>query len=258
MQPQDLPRLSIEVFASGLVFVAVSALVFWPIEELLEGEKAARPKLRDIAYLWFYQSYGLWIGAGIIYELAYLLRGLMPHPLGLFVGRQPFWLQAIAALLLAEIWVYAVHRLAHKWAFLWRFHRVHHSVVEMTWSASSRQHPVDFLLIIVGANLPAMVLGIDLRSIALFVILERLYTVFLHSDLRLDWGWFSKVVASPSLHRLHHDPTCRGKNYAGILSFLDVLGNTYQPPPAYAPPVAETNSSISPFAKRRRDTPPPS
>ncbi len=120
------------------------------------------------------------------------------------------------ALVLAEVWVYVFHRLAHKSAFLWKFHKVHHSIEEMTWSASSRQHPVDFLLIIVGANLPAMVLGIDLRSIALFIILERLYTVMLHSNLRLDWGWFSKVVASPNLHKLHHNPTCRGKNYAGV------------------------------------------
>jgi len=232
MQSQNLAELSLEVFASGLVFVVVSALVFWPLEDLLEGQKAERPKLKDLAYMWFYQSYGLWIGAGIVYEFAFLLRGLMPHQWTEFVKQQPFWLQATVALLMAEVWVYLVHRLAHRWAFLWRFHQVHHTVVEMTWSASSRQHPVDFLLIIVGANLPAMVLGIDLRSIALFVILERLYTVLLHSDLKLDWGWFSRIVASPRLHRLHHDPSIRGKNYAGILSFLDVLGNTYQSPAA--------------------------
>jgi sterol desaturase/sphingolipid hydroxylase (fatty acid hydroxylase superfamily) len=218
------------IFGSGLVFVAVSALIFWPLEELLEGERAARPKFKDIAYLWFYQSYGLWLGAGIIYELAFLLRGLMPAQWIVFVKEQPFWLQATTALVMAEVWVYVVHRLAHRSAFLWKFHRVHHTLVDMTWSASSRQHPVDFLLIIVGANLPAVILGIDLRSIALFVILERLYTVMLHSNLRLDWGPFTKIIASPSLHRLHHSPECQGKNYAGILSLLDVLGKTYEPP----------------------------
>ncbi len=230
MIPQDLPRLSLQVFVSGLVFVAISGLIFWPLEELLEGAKGTRPKFKDIAYLWFYQSYGLWIGAGIIYELAFLLRGLLPHTWSLFVKGQPFWLQVIVALLMAEVWVYSVHRLAHRWAFLWRFHRVHHTLVEMTWSAASRQHPVDFFLTIVGANLPAMLLGIDLRSIALFILLERFYTVLLHSDLNLDWGWFSKIVSSPNLHRLHHAPATRGKNYAGILSLLDVLANTYQAP----------------------------
>jgi len=236
MNAPDLTKLSLEVFASGLVFVAVSGLIFWPLEELLEGEKAARPKFKDIAYLWFYQSYGLWIGAGIIYETAYLLRGLLPLAWSQFVRQQTFWLQAAVALLLAEVWVYSVHRLSHRWALLWRFHRVHHTLVEMTWSASSRQHPVDFFLTIVGANLPAMLLGIDLKSIALFVLLERLYTVMLHSNLNLDWGWFSKIVASPNLHRLHHSPTCRGKNYAGILSLLDVLANTYQPPDSVRAP----------------------
>jgi len=122
---------------------------------------------------------------------------------------------------------------------------VHHTLVDMTWSASSRHHPVDFFLTIVGANLPAMLLGIDLKSIALFILLERLYTVMLHSNLNLDWGWFCKIIASPSLHRTHHDPTCQGKNYAGILSLLDVLGNTYRSPVPRRAESVERNQDIA-------------
>ncbi len=230
MNSSDALGFALGVLLSGLIFVAASALIFWPLEELLEGDRAARPKFRDLAYLWFYQSFGLWAGAGIIYEIAFLVRGILPHSWRLFVQHQPFWLQAAAAILLAEVWIYSLHRLSHTWAFLWRFHRVHHTVVDMTWSASSRQHPVDFFVTVVGANLPAMLLGIDLRSIALFVLWERLYTVMLHSNLDLDWGWFSKVIASPRVHRHHHSPACRGRNFAGILSLLDVLAKTYQTP----------------------------
>jgi len=234
----DFLKLAFQVFASGIVFVVICGLIFWPLEELLDGEKSTRPKFKDIAYLWFYQSYGLWIGAGVLYELAYLLRGLMPKSWSSFATHQPFWLQAVIALLMAEVWVYSAHRLAHQWPFLWKFHRVHHTLVDMTWSAASRQHPVDFFITIVGANLPAMILGIDLRSIALFVLLERLYTVMLHSNLNLDWGWFSKVMSSPKVHRLHHSPTCQGKNYAGLLSLLDVIGKTYQSPVSAPTPEA--------------------
>ena len=230
MQLQDLVRLFIPVFAGGLAFVVFSALIFWPLEEIFEVEKAARPKFKDLAYLWFYQSYGLWLAAGIVYEFAFLLRQLLSTKWLGFVQHQPFWLQACVALFMAEVWVYVAHRLSHRSSFLWRFHRVHHTVTEMTWSASSRQHPIDFLFIIVGANLPAMVLGIDLRSIAVLLVFERIYTVLLHSNLRLDWGWFTRIVASPSLHRTHHMPSGNDKNYAGILSLLDVLGNTYQSP----------------------------
>jgi sterol desaturase/sphingolipid hydroxylase (fatty acid hydroxylase superfamily) len=231
MQQQNLVRLALEIFAGGLVFVVFSALIFWPLEELFEGEKATRPKLKDIAYLWFYQSYGLWIAAGIVYEAAFLLRQLLPASWLSLVQQQPFWLQAAEALLMAEIWVYVAHRLSHRSSFLWKFHQVHHTVVDMTWSASSRQHPVDFLFIIVGANLPAMALGIDLKSIALLLVLERLFSVLLHANVALDWGWFSKIIASPSLHKVHHMPSGNDKNYAGILSLLDVLGRTYESPP---------------------------
>jgi sterol desaturase/sphingolipid hydroxylase (fatty acid hydroxylase superfamily) len=218
-----------QIFLGGVIFVLLSAFIFWPLEELLEEKGALKPRFKDLAALWFYQSYGLWISAGIIYELAYLIRGQLPPQWTHLVSQQPYWLQATIALVLAEVWVYSFHRLSHKFEFLWKFHKVHHTLVDMTWSATSRQHPVDFLLIIVGANLPAMVLGIDLRSIAAFIILERFYTVLLHSNLNLDWGWFSKVIASPKLHAHHHNPKCRG-NYAGILSFLDVVGRTYRSP----------------------------
>jgi len=233
------------VCASGLCFVFVCALIFWPLEELFDGDREAspakqsgsrglakRPRLKDLAYLWFYQSFGLWIAAGVIYEIAFSMRQFLPEQWLAFVREQPFWLQAAAALLLAETWVYVFHRLSHTLPAFWRYHRLHHTVVDMTWSAASRQHPVDFLLIIVGANLPAMLLGIDLKPIALLVILERIYTVLLHSDLDIHYGWFSKIVASPRLHRLHHSPMCRGKNYAGFLSLLDVLGNTFEAPVA--------------------------
>ena len=246
MQSQTLLRLSVEIFASGLCFVLFSALIFWPLEEIFEGEKTARPNLKDLAYLWFYQSYGLWIAAGVVYEVAFLLRGFLPHSWVATVQHQPFWLQATAALLMAEIWVYTAHRLSHKSSFLWKFHSVHHTVTEMTWSASSRQHPVDFLFIIVGANLPALMLGIDLRSIGLLVLLERVYTVLLHSNLKLDWGWFSKVVASPSLHKVHHLPSGNDKNYAGILSLLDTLGHTYQPPARDLPQASQQEAECVP------------
>ena len=230
MQTAALPRTLLELLVAGVFFVAVSALIFWPLEEIFEHDKSPRPKLKDLTYMWFYQSYGLWIAAGIVFEIAFLLRHLMPHAWLYGVQSQPFWLQAIEALLMAETWVYVSHRLSHKWEFLWKFHQVHHTVEEMSWSASSRQHPVDFLLIIVGANLPAMILGIDLRSIAAFILFERFYTVLLHSNLRLDWGWFSKIVASPSLHKTHHQPDGHRTNYAGILSLLDTLANTYKSP----------------------------
>ena len=223
-------ELAGQIALSGLIFVLISALIFWPLEELFEPHGSVRPSWKDLGAMWFYQSCGLWISAGLLLELAFLLRSHMPLAWTEPVHRWPFGIQVLAALLLAETWIYVFHRLSHQWDFLWKFHRLHHTLEDMTWSASSRQHPVDFLLIIVGANIPAMLLGIDLRSIGLFLVLERLYTVFLHSNLPLHWGWFARVVASPRLHRHHHQPHGHRSNYAGFLSLLDVIGRTYRHP----------------------------
>ncbi len=219
-----------KILVSGLAFVTCSALVFWPLEEIFDSQSSRRPKIADLATMWFYQSFGLWIGAGIIFEFAFLIRSQIPSVWLHWVASFPFLLQTVLALLFAEIWVYTFHRLSHRNDFLWQFHKIHHSVEEMTWSAASRHHPVDFFLTIVGANLPAMILGIDLRSIGLFLVLERFYTVLLHSNLRWDWGWLTRFVASPSLHRSHHQPEGHHANFAGLLSMLDVMGKTYSPP----------------------------
>src|SRR6266550_4042913 len=38
---------------------------------------------------------------------------------------------------------YWAHRATHQVPFLWRFHKVHHSIEEMDWLAAGRLHPLD-------------------------------------------------------------------------------------------------------------------
>lgn len=49
----------------------------------------------------------------------------------------------LAAILLADLAQYGVHRAFHRVPLLWRFHAVHHSSRDMDWLAGSRLHVVD-------------------------------------------------------------------------------------------------------------------
>ena len=53
------------------------------------------------------------------------------------------WAQFAEAVFLSEVGEYWAHRKMHTVPFLWRFHKVHHSVDQMDWLASARLHPVD-------------------------------------------------------------------------------------------------------------------
>jgi len=66
------------------------------------------------------------------------LRASVPGPVRTAIGAQSLGLQFIEAFLLAEICGYWAHRAAHCVPFLWRFHRVHHSIEEMDWLAAGR------------------------------------------------------------------------------------------------------------------------
>ena len=61
------------------------------------------------------------------------------------VARQPYWIQVIEAVILADLGFYVAHRLFHGVPWLWRFHAIHHSIQELDWLASVRVHVLSIL-----------------------------------------------------------------------------------------------------------------
>src|SRR5262249_3020468 len=51
----------------------------------------------------------------------------------------------VMAILLFDGWLYLLHRANHKFSFLWRFHRVHHSDPEMDTTTAIRFHTAKLL-----------------------------------------------------------------------------------------------------------------
>ncbi|WP_246672129.1 MULTISPECIES: sterol desaturase family protein [unclassified Mesorhizobium] len=88
---------------------------------------------------------------------------VVPEALSATVQSQPLWLQAIEALIIADIGFYLAHRAFHAVPFLWRFHAIHHSIEEMDWLAAHRVHPVDQILTKSASFLPLFALGFQAR-----------------------------------------------------------------------------------------------
>lgn len=152
---------------------------------------------------------------------------------------QPAALQLAEIFGLAELGGYFIHRLSHRVSWLWRFHRVHHSSSELDWLAAHRQHPVEAIWLLGVANLPLVVLGFSFDSLAWFVLLQKIYTAFLHANLRIGYGRFTIVLASPQFHHWHHDADGQSRtyNFASTLPILDWLFGTYRVPAAAQFPV---------------------
>jgi sterol desaturase/sphingolipid hydroxylase (fatty acid hydroxylase superfamily) len=211
------------------------ALVFIPMEKAFPA-KAHQRILRskwtlDLCY--FLGQYLLWSGL-ILLALSYTGIWLDHHVETSFrqwVASQPRWAQAVGVLILSDLLIYWGHRLQHRVDFLWRFHKVHHSAGTLDWLAAHREHPVDSIYTVGLINLPALVLGFDLDSIAMIVAFRGIWAIYIHSNVRLPLGPLKVLIGSPDLHHWHHDKERDRGNYANISPLMDKLFGTYVSPP---------------------------
>lgn len=143
------------------------------------------------------------------------------------VIRQPFWLQAVEVLVISDFVDYWTHRLFHNRP-MWRVHAIHHSPEEMNWLSSSRVHPINDLVTRSFQTLPFLIFGFSAESILVIVPLISFYVMFLHSNIRWDFGIFRWVLVSPAYHRWHHasDAAAIDKNFSGIFPIWDLLFGT--------------------------------
>lgn len=227
-------------FVNALLATGVSllflALVFIPMEKAFPAKKEQkifRPKwVLDLCY--FVGQYLLWSGF-VLKALSYLGNWIDKNISLTFrspVAQQPLWLQAIEVLLLSDLLIYWGHRLQHKYDFLWRFHKVHHTAETLDWLAAHREHPLDSIYTIGIINLPALLLGFNLDSLIIIVAFRGIWAIYIHSNVRLNIGAIKMLIGSPDLHHWHHDKERDRGNYANISPLMDILFGTYICPPA--------------------------
>jgi len=142
------------------------------------------------------------------------------------------WLSFVAAFLLLDFLIYAVHRCQHAVPFLWRFHALHHSDPDVDVTTSVRHHPIEYL--IAAAFYWLAVLALDIPAI---VVLSHGLTVFAaaavtHGNIRLPEGLerlLQPVVITLDLHLIHHSISYeeQNANFGAVFSVWDRLFGTY-------------------------------
>ncbi len=143
----------------------------------------------------------------------------------------PYWLKAVLAVAFFDFVLWVWHLLNHEVPLLWRFHRVHHTDLNMDVTTATRFH-LGELAISAGIKMGLIyLLGADLFMVFLFESLLLLTAQFQHSSVKVPW-WFERVwwlfAVPPSMHRIHHSVVIkeRDSNYGTIFSFWDRLLGT--------------------------------
>ncbi|MBU1180914.1 MAG: sterol desaturase family protein [Proteobacteria bacterium] len=141
-----------------------------------------------------------------------------------------FLLKLLLTVIIMDFLLYIWHLLNHVVPFFWRFHRVHHSDLNMDVSTATRFHFGELAIsALIKASL-ILFLGIDLVGLLAFDVLVLATAQFQHSSLRVSEGferWYWLLFVPPSMHRIHHSVIIRERdsNYGTILSIWDrILG----------------------------------
>ena len=193
------------------------------------------------------------------------------------LAAQPLWVQFAVFFVLKDLLDWGIHNLLHRWAWLWEFHKLHHSIVELDWIGNFRFHWMEVVLYQGLTYLPLLVLGVDGRIVLWIAILTTLIGHLNHSNLNLTWGPARYLLNSPRMHVWHHAsqwPAGRryGVNFGISLSVWDwIFGTAWWPAPADSPrqqpqrlgfqgieafPSALVPRLLHPLASRWRTSPP--
>lgn len=215
--------------------ILILMLIFIPLERLVPN-RAEQPVLRRH---WFNDSVYLVVNS-IVIRIGFVAliglvmagaRGGVPDAVGIAIRAQPVWLQAIAAIVVADVGFYAAHRLFHAVPALWRFHSIHHSIEELDWLAAHRVHPVDQIVVSAVSLVPVFALGFSAPAVAILTFTYMLQSHLIHANTRIRFGPLRFVLASPLYHHWHHaNDGARNSNFSAQLIFMDWIFGTLRLP----------------------------
>lgn len=139
------------------------------------------------------------------------------------------WRVWVGALVAYDFFYYWNHRIDHEVGLLWAAHVVHHQSEAFNLSTALRQ-PSSGVLLGWIFYLPLAIAGVPPVVFVGVGLIDLLYQFWIHTELVGKLGWFDRVFASPSNHRVHHgvNDLYLDKNYGGILIVWDRLFGTYE------------------------------
>ena len=140
------------------------------------------------------------------------------------------WLAAAFAIMMIGNFFYdRLDRAQHKFPWLWRFHRVHHSITEMS-ATNGYHHFAEDLFQFTAVTVPmAFLLGVATVALPVIVLtIASTHAYFIHSSANINLGPFRYILGDNRFHRLHHSLEEKhfDRNFATLTPLWDVLFGT--------------------------------
>ncbi|MGW4040233.1 sterol desaturase family protein [Streptomyces sp. NPDC004778] len=176
-----------------------------------------------------------WRWYGIYFLLTMAGSGLAQLLVALAVGliapeesAHRLWAEIPGALLTGSLVSYAVHRLGHRNALLWRLHGVHHVPDKVNVANNGVNHVLDIVLAQSLVQLALAVFGFSRPAVLVAGLFVAAQGYFVHANIDVRIGPLNHLLASPEQHRLHHSTDLsEAGHYGSDLSCWDHLFGSF-------------------------------
>ncbi len=226
----------------GLVVISI---IVWLLEIMFPWRKEQAIIRKgfwiDAAYMFFNFFVFTIIISGVyaILEQFFSSIGISMTSIALInLKKLPAWGQLLMFFLVSDFVQWFTHVLLHKFNFLWRFHKVHHSVKEMGFAAHLRYHWMENILYKPLKIFAVMLLG-GFEPEQAFIVHFIAITIghLNHANVKLTYGPLKYIFNNPVMHLYHHAynlPKERrdGVNFGISLSLWDYIFKTNYIPEA--------------------------
>ncbi|MCB0574530.1 MAG: sterol desaturase family protein, partial [Saprospiraceae bacterium] len=120
------------------------------------------------------------------------------------IAELPRWSQLLTLFIVRDFIQWNTHRLLHRVPWLWKFHKVHHSVEQMGFAAHLRYHFMETIVYRSIEYIPLAMIGFGIQDF----ILVHLFTLTIghlnHANIYLPLGPLQYIFNSPQMHIWHH------------------------------------------------------
>lgn len=140
------------------------------------------------------------------------------------------WLVWVLSFIAIDFASYWSHRLNHSINIFWNRHVVHHSSEEFNLACALRQSISGFVSLGFIFLLPAALLGLPPKVIAIIAPIHLFMQFWYHTTLIPKLGWLEYIIVTPSQHRVHHaiNDIYLDKNLSAIFCIWDRIFGTFQ------------------------------
>jgi sterol desaturase/sphingolipid hydroxylase (fatty acid hydroxylase superfamily) len=232
---------------SPFYFLIFASLFVWSLEIIWPWREKQKIIRKDFWLDGFYMFFNYFIFNLIIFSalnnsVAHLFSksmefiGLPSGHLIDFMSGSPVWARILVFFLIYDFLQWCVHNALHRIPFLWRFHRVHHSVQEMGFAAHLRYHFMENIVYTIPKFVVlSYILNIPLPDIGWLYAMTTVIGHLNHANFKVPYGPIKYILNSQRMHIWHHAKDLpsdhpKGMNFAISLSIWDYLFGTYYEP----------------------------